>query len=126
MNESLDKKEEAQHIAQVERLDAKRAARTEGVPVPDIQFVQQAASSQQRQEVPMQQHRADMDAVNAQQQRGMAEEAKAAIDKVLTHIAEHANRARVAQEVAAGFRDRVGAHMDYMRAQAGAAHPRRS
>ena len=64
-----------------------------------------------------------MNAVNAQQQRGMAEEAKAAMDKVLTHAAEQANRARVAEEVAAGFRDRVGAHMDYMRGQAGAAAP---
>ena len=123
VNESLEKKEEARHIALVEHLDAKRAARTEGVPVPDVQYVQQAASSHQQREVPVQQHRADMDAVNAQQQRGMAEEVKATMDKVLTTAAEHANRARVAEEVAAGFRDRVGAHMDYMRAQAGAAAP---
>ena len=54
VNESLEKKEEARHIAQVEQLDARRAARNEGVPVPDIQFVQQAASSHQRREAPVQ------------------------------------------------------------------------
>ena len=101
VGEDLDGQEETRHIAHVERLDTNRAAREGGVPVPDIQFVQQAARAQQQHEVPMQQHRADMDSVNAQQQRGMAEEAKAAIDKVLTHATEHSNRARIAEEVAA-------------------------
>ena len=91
--------------------------------MPDIQFVQQAQSSHERRETPMRQHRDDMDEVNAQQQRGMSEDGKAAIDKLLVHTAEHANRARVAEEVAAGFRDTVGAHMDYMRGQAAAVAP---
>ncbi len=123
VNESFEKKEEAQHIAQTQHLDAKRVARTEGVPMPDIQFVQQAQSSHERRETPMQQHRDDMDELNAQQQRGMAEDNKAAIDKLLVHTAEHANRTRVVEEVAAGFRDTVGAHMDYMRGQAAAVAP---
>ena len=48
VQESLDKKEEAEHITQVQHLDARRAARTENVPTPDIVFVQQAAAAQQR------------------------------------------------------------------------------
>ena len=123
VQESIDGKEDARHTAAVQRLEAQRAARAGNVPAVDVNFVQQAAAGQQRREPPMQTHREDLDAVHRQQQRGMAEEAKAAMDKLLTHTAEHANRARVAEQVNAGFQYKMDAHMDYMRAQAAQVAP---
>ena len=106
VNEDSEKAEEKRHVAQVEHLEAKQAASSQGTPLPDVQFVQQAAAAAQQQAAAMSQHVIDLENTSQHHQRAMAAELKAALDGMYQAQAGAANRQKMADEVARGFQNK--------------------
>jgi hypothetical protein len=123
VGEDLERNETRKHAAAVERLDIDKAAREQGATVPDINFVHQAAQQEQRQAPAMAQHAGEMRGMVDHATRAMAAEMKKAMEEVLMQNAAAANKQRVAEEAARGFRDTMAADMDRLRAQAAAVVP---
>jgi hypothetical protein len=105
MGEDLEKTEERRHLAQVEHLEARQAARAQDAHVPDIEFVQQADARARQQGAAMAQHVVDLAGVLQHHERGMTAEMRAMMEGLYATQAEAANRQRIADEVSRGFMD---------------------
>ena len=92
VREGLEAEEERRHGAQVEQLEVRQAARAQGTPVPDVQFVQHAAAHAQQQAAAMAQHVVDLEATAQQHQRAMAAEMTAAMQGLFAANAQAAYR----------------------------------
>ena len=104
--DSLDEAEERKHIAQVEHIGIRQAAREANSPeMPNMEIIGEMLSQQRQSATAMAQHVRDMAEQTRREAAGMAAEHSAELQRLANGQAEAANRQRMAESVLTGLRD---------------------
>ena len=102
----MDEAEERKHIAQVEHLGIRQAAREANSPeMPNMEIIGEMLSQQRQSATAMAQHVRDMAEQTRREAAGMAAEHSAELQRLANGQAEAANRQRMAESVLTGLRD---------------------
>ena len=105
VQELHDKQEAARGVVEQEKMDIRREAQAQDVPMPDMSYVHEAMQAQRQQASAFTAHTEDLNRAHAAQMAGMQRETISEMERLANAQAEAAKRARIAEQALSGLRD---------------------